>query len=461
MRSVPQPFWLLIGAFILFYVLTFPQFIFSIDELSYLGRAMALADGHSNWLQTTISGNTFSWSPAAYPLGTSFFASWFALIHPSLIFLSGLFYLTFAFYLVHHILKNEKLNNALAYCIALLFLPTVYFSRGLMSEMPSLLLVAVFVYILFKKQNTYLKYIWLGLLTGLSFWFRETNLLLFGSLVGISLLKNPRYIPGFILAMAIGLLPRFLSAFYFYEQVAYVKQYAPFGWQYFSKNLLLYLIILIVLLPGGLYVLYHYRGRFANSIKLSLLTFTALHLVYEYNSGDHSGFMISLFYNGRYYIPTLPLWMILYAYFAQQYSFFNKKIIQNGLVIMTILFITSSQLFFGYLEKQHRNVAKEIFTDFNHKPIIYDHTAYRYLNPSQGTINQLESLEDLKTGKAKLSQKAVLILSHRNNSDRQLEVWENHLYHLQHLKSQLSIRELKKYTIFDGTNVIVFELNPI
>lgn len=447
--------------FFLSFLLTFPTFFFSVDELSYCSRALAFAMGQPNLLQMTVSGNTFSWAPADYPIGTSALLTIFAFCSKHLIFLSGLLYSSIAGYLSYLILKKEQTLHYFPFLIALLFPPTIYFSRGLMSEMPSLLLIAFFTYSLFNHPEKHRKYFLLGLLTGCSILFRETNIVLCGALVILSLFRSPKYILSFVPAMLLGFLPRIFSANFFYENIGYVKKYAPFGIEYFSRNLPLYLMILLVLLPGGLYVLYRYKGKFANSIKLAIITFTLLHLVYGYNSGDHSGTLISLFYNGRYYIPTLPLWIIVYASFSQSISFLNKKTIKNALLVLGFAFISGTQFFYYVLEKKHKAVATKIFEKYNDTTLLYDNTAYRYLNPLHGSINQLEVLKDIKKGKAILKEKAYLVLSHRNNSNQQLKLWDNQLQSIQHLRGQLKIQQVENYTIFDGTNIVIFELSPL
>jgi hypothetical protein len=453
--------WLILSAFVVTFLFTFPFFFFSVDELSYVTRAMAFGSGRLDWTQITLSGEVFSWAPADYPLGTAVFLAPFAIISKYGIFLSGLVYVSISFILIHKVLKKEKINNYLPYLLFFGFLPTIYFVRGVMSEVPSLVLISIFVFILFRWKETYKKFFLLGLLTTSSIWFRETNIVLCGGLVAILLLQKPKYILAFSLASLLGSVPRFASAHYLYSTVAYVKQYAPFGLEYVAQNIPLYAIILLLLFPGGLILLFRYQGSKAGSIKLALSAFILLHLVYGYNSGDHSGFLISLFYNGRYYIPTLPLWMIIYADFANRTPIFQKKWVKSVFVAGTLIFCVGIQIFYSKLESAHREVAQDIFTKYNHAPIIYTNAAYRYLNPMNGTINQLGLLRNIQNGQTILKEKAYLFLSHRNNSLQQARQWEQQLIGLDHLKDQLNIQRIHDYSIFDGTKVVVFELSPL
>lgn len=453
--------WLLLGTFVLVYLITFPQFFFSVDELSYITRAMAFGNGQLDWTQITLSGEYFSWAPADYPLGSATFLSPFAFLGKYWIFYAGLIYVTIAYTLTHLILQKEQINNYIPYCLFFLFIPLIYFARGVMSEVPSLLLISIFIFILFRWRDSYKKYIVLGILTTFSIWFRETNIVICGGLVTFTLLQKPKYILGYSLACVLGSTPRFASANYLYDTVAYVKKYAPFGIEYIIGNIPLYGIILLILLPGGLILLFRYRSPYSKSIQFALSAFILLHLVYGYDSGDHSGFLISLFYNGRYFVPTLPLWMIVYADYANKNDFFQQKWIKIPLMGLTLIFILATQVFYSNLEQAHRAVAIDIFEQYNDTPIVYTNTAYRYLNPLNGTINKLALLHNIQSGKTILKEKAHLIISHRNNSIQQQKQWENQLIGLGHLKKQLNIQRKHNYTIFDGTNVVVFELRPL
>ena len=138
---------LLIIGFCFAFLLTFPSFFFSVDELSYFSRAVAFSQFQTDIVQPTVSGEVFSWSPAAYPLGTSFFLSFFCLISKNFIFFSGFFYALASVLLIHQTMVKVDKVNYLPFLLFFLFPPTIYFSRGLMSEMPSLFIISLFTHI--------------------------------------------------------------------------------------------------------------------------------------------------------------------------------------------------------------------------------------------------------------------------------------------------------------------------
>ena len=131
-------------------------------------------------------------------------------------------------------------------------------------------------------------------------------------------------------------------------------------------------------------------------------------------------FFVSLFYNGRYFIPTLPLWLIVYATFAKSHSFFEKDAVKIALTTACFIFIVGFSSFIFYLEKEHKKVAATIFEKFNDRIILYDNSAYRYLNPLHGKINKLEDYQHFQKADLKLDEEAVLVLSHKNTTENQI-----------------------------------------
>lgn len=404
-----------------------------------------------NLTQVTIMDNTFSWAPADYPLGTALLLSPLAWFWGKGIFLSGMIYVLTSLYLLYLTLKKLDKVTVLPFVIFFLFPPTIYFSRGVMSEMPSLVLIAFFLYGYVCWENGWIKFFLLGTLAGLSLLFRETNILICGGLVLLPCLKNIKHLLGFSTGVIIGIIPRLWSGYYFYETSIYIKKAASFDWFAIIHNFTLYITIVLLLLPGGIYVLIRLKGLFARSIQLSLSLFILLHLFYTYHSGDHSGSIISVFYNGRYFIPTLPLWCIAYADFSKNSNFFSNKNTIKVLMGSCMLFTISFHGFLKYLGNEHEEVAKDIFENYNNEIIIYHNAAYRYLNPLHGTINQLATKNETRH----LQKKAYYILSHRNKTIVQDKELNSQLKHVKQPK-----RVIKRYQIFDGTEVLILEVTP-
>ncbi len=442
---------LLAFTFLFSFLFFYPTFFFSVDELSYVTRSLAFSEGRSDLVQVTVMANEFSWAPADYPLGTAFFLSPFAWIFDKGIFFSGAVYVLASFYFIYRILEKLDRVSVLPFVVFLVFPPTIYFSRGVMSEMPSLALISFFCYGFFCWESGWKKFFLLGVLAGLSILFRETNILLCGGLVLLPCFKDARKFIGFTIGVLLGIIPRIITSSYFYGDAVYVKKAASFDWLAIGHNFSLYFVITIILLPGGLYVLYKMKGLFARPIQISLGLFILLHLFYTYHSGDHSGSLVSIFYNGRYFIPTLPLWCIAYADFFKQYTFVDNNKLKQLAIGICLLFVISFQGFLNYLGDKHEEVAVDIFEHYNNEIIIYHNAAYRYLNPLHGKIKQLMVMEETD----KLSTRAYYILSHRNKTKSQKKELNQHLKQLKHPK-----KLVKSYQIFDGTEVLVFAIDP-
>jgi hypothetical protein len=152
-----------------------------------------------------------------------------------------------------------------------------------------------------------------GFWAGLSLLFREANLLLvLPWLMACAILKpsiGRMALPGFVLALGI----RLISAWWAYGDPFYLK--APgvgFSLSHIPANLPLYLLGLVVFLPGGLWVISQYKGPWRASWQWGLGLYLALHLAYGY-AGNHDNWQEGLVLGLRYLIPTLPLWVCAYA----------------------------------------------------------------------------------------------------------------------------------------------------
>lgn len=451
LRSYPE-ISLLIAVFLFSYLIFFPQFFFSIDELSYFSRALAFGHGMVDWTQVTTQGKVFSWCPANYPIGTAAVLSLFGIFGKQSMFLSGLIYSLISVAFISATLKKIKQLHYSAFVFFFVFPPTIFFSRGLMSEMPSLVLISFYTYLFFSKPNTNVKLFCLGGLAGLSILFRETNIVVCGGLVMLICLKNYKFFISFSLGTLLGLVPRVLSSDFFYGSVAYVKEYPDFGIQYFSQNFLLYLVIITIVIPGGAFLLWRYKGREANSVKLSLSLFILLHLAYGYHSGIYSGKFVSIFYNGRYFIPTIPLWCIIFAEFFYKNDFFNQKKVKSIIILFSSAFVFSFHGLLTYVGNEHKEIAEDIFRNYNNETIVYSNDAYRYLNPLHGDIVSLCLFDEVSL----LKEQAYLVLSGRNNTDLQSTYWDGKMKKIN--KLDFSSKEIKRYSTFDGTKVVVFQM---
>ncbi len=367
--------------FLLSYLFFFPSYIFSIDEVSYLSRALAFINGQTVFNIQPIDGSSIPLSVANYPLGTSSLLTLLLPLGKKAVFLSGLLYTILSYLLIRKTLVNNNLGTALPTILFFLFPPLLFFSRSLMSEMPSLLIVSALCYCVFSDNRGIKHGLSIGVLGGLSLWFRETNFLLFIILVIPVLYEKKQLFFPILGGLIIGLLPRLLTSKWVYGSMFYLKEITDFSSHNLIPNLQVYLFVVLILIPGGVFFLYKYVKRLPYSLSISLVLFMIIHLFFDYNARDHSSFLVSVFYNGRYWIPTLPLWMYLYGFLEKELSILSK----NGLIIFfafaTGIGIIGLNYHHHHIGQELINCNQEIGKLVGDTPIKYDSRNYKLFNP--------------------------------------------------------------------------------
>ena len=281
------------------------------DEVSYYFQLQ-------NWLygnaQSTIidavSGTSYSLIEGHYPPGTSFLLSILYSIYNPLIYFSGLICLLVAIFILYNCLRKLNLPT-ISLSVIYLFLPLVYIARTTMSEMPSLLLVSVGVYLYFV--NNAKSYLWIALIAGLSVAFRETNILL---LAPLAFFISKNYVLSAI-AFLVGLLFRFIGYFILTNNPLIVKEGYPFGIEFLPAILIVYTIVLFILLPFSPLWFTKLPRLHVLPFALGLFSFLGLHLFYGYVASAYSGYTNGVILNGRFWIPTLPLFVVALGYFLK------------------------------------------------------------------------------------------------------------------------------------------------
>ena len=129
-----------------------PNVLLSIDEVSYFARALAFANGTLDWVQSFQGQYQFSWAPANYPLGTALFLTPFIWIGKDWALLAGLIALVMSIVLIVKICYHLYGQVHIGILTIILFPPTLFFTRSVMSEMPSLLLISGYCWLFFTKD---------------------------------------------------------------------------------------------------------------------------------------------------------------------------------------------------------------------------------------------------------------------------------------------------------------------
>lgn len=305
-----------LGFFALLWYFTYPLAFQISDEKAYIEQAIALSQGRI-YNEFALAQTLEDYIPKNYPLGTAFLAAPFVYFGGKwAVFLLSPFCYILAIFLSIQTLKKLDMPIQGAYAIGL-FLPAIVMSRHVMSEMPSLLLLATFIYVLAQAHTATSKNAFLlGWLGFVGLLFREANILLTLPLL-FYWAKEKEWRNSHYLALgalvAVGM--RLWSSHVFYGDAFYVKDPGVrFTLQATVANFPYYFIGLMLLLPLGGYYLYRYRAWYRKSIVIALLAYILFHLCYNYRGqGAESGYWGGVLLTLRFFIPCLPIFALLYA----------------------------------------------------------------------------------------------------------------------------------------------------
>ena len=311
-----------------------PSQLMITDEVSYYFQLQNWLYGNSqSTIIDAVSGTTHSLIEGHYPPGTSFILSILYWIHKPLIYFSGLMYLLVSIFLLYKCLRKLKLPT-ISLSAIYLFLPLLFIARTTMSEMPSLLLVSIGIYLYLVNNAKY--YFWLAFISGLSVAFRETNILL---LAPLAFFISKNYVLSAIAFLA-GLSFRFIGYYILTNNPLLIKEGYPFGIEFIPDTLIVYAIVLFILLPLSPLWFTKVPRLHLLPFTVGLLSFLGLHLVYGYVASVYSGYTNGVILNGRFWIPALPIFVVALGYFISQKSILK----QSWFAIPVIVIITITTL---------------------------------------------------------------------------------------------------------------------
>ena len=307
------------------FVLFWPSAILVSDEAAYVGSAWAFAHGQTTQEERDgLTGEVRHVLPGRYPPGTA------ALQAPLVLALgfrgaplvSLLGYLLTGLLLLRWLQREGR--SPLFALVFLGFLPALVLGRVAMSDLPSALIVAGSQWLVFESRErdesgrqkgvpAAPAVFFAGLLGGASLLFRETNaLLVIPLLVGALLRRGRRPLP----LLAGGLLGaglRLFGSWAAFGDPLFTKDHG-YGWSlaWAIDHLPLYLGVLLVLAPLGLFGALAYRGPRRAEIIVTALGSFGFFLAYGY-SGEESGPLKQLVLGPRFFIPLVPLLSIALA----------------------------------------------------------------------------------------------------------------------------------------------------
>ncbi|MFK7773767.1 MAG: hypothetical protein AB8F94_16570 [Saprospiraceae bacterium] len=251
--------------------------------------------------------------------------------------MQGIISLVGAYFFTIKTLENCELDQRFA-LLLFIFFPATLLSRTLMSDLPSLLMISWFLYLMTLNSKSMLHFFSAGILAGAAILFREPNLLLVLPFLVSPFLKreinNGIYgILGFSIAIGI----RLLGSYWAFGDPFFMKDPGvSFSLSFFFNNLIFYMPFLFLVIPLGGWAVYQYKSRFQIEIQIALLLFVGLYLFYGYNGTYFSG-MKSVVLGPRFLIPSLPLFAICVSKLCEREFKFIKTLLLPFAVISILI----------------------------------------------------------------------------------------------------------------------------
>ncbi|MEM9548828.1 MAG: hypothetical protein AAGA77_22780 [Bacteroidota bacterium] len=391
-----------IGAFLLTYFFMFPQGWLVSDVYSYLNQGMAIAAGQDVLTYIdAVTQKVIPYSVTQYPLGNSFWiAFWIKLCGTYFVYLGSLASVLTSAFLLHKVLHKESFFTP-AVLLLFLYPSLAFFSRSLMSSIPSILLITVFLYFLFKSKESHKKWFLLSFIAALSIWIRETNVVLLGSICLIHFFQHRRWFLSYAAGAISGTFPRLFTSNYYYGDPFYYVLGENFSILHVVDNLGVYTILLMCFMPLGLYFFVKYRGRYFLPVILSTTIYILVYLFYSFNATRYSGFSKGIILMGRFMIPLLPFYILSVGWF------FRKKTLKGNLIsslyAVTIVVLISMQFLVHREAKTHKSISNHIYSTYSDKMVLTDLSrttnVVRYINPFHGELSFLGDISNLKDNK--------------------------------------------------------------
>jgi hypothetical protein len=309
----------LLALYAIAFVVFYPPTVTIADEGNYVRQAQLLIRGEGRAIDVVdpFTGETIEIEPINdYPLGTALLlvpfvaaggrdaAHWLALV------------CTLIGVGVTARWLHDMRYSPLWAALVLGYPATAIMGRVAMSDAPSLMVVALGLWLIWRgTSGSRLSLLALfagGILAGFSFALREANALAFAPFLCGVLLRSVAGWPLIIVGGALGISVRIVSAWLFFGDPFFTKDPDPFSLDVMLVTAPVYLVCLLVLVPGGLVSAFLYRGPLRAEVRSTIAIFVLFHLLYGYSAVE-SGFAKRLILGPRYFIPILPLFAVAAA----------------------------------------------------------------------------------------------------------------------------------------------------
>ena len=298
----------LLALYAVSFALFYPTVVTNTDETGYLNQAQLLLQGERTFTKVdALTGESLTEKPTNYTPGTGLLmAPLIALFGWRGSFVIPLVCLLVAILVTARWLSDEGRSPLFALLI-LGFAPTLVMGRLAMSDVPSAAVVALGLWLFWRGLDRGASW-WLaaGFVAGLSILVRPTNPLPFVPLFAGTVLRRDRHFPALVVGGVAGVAVYLATMAWFFEDAFYGHDaYVP-DLDTLHERVFLYALGLLVFVPGGLVLVFAYRGRRRPELILSLLGFVGFYLAQEYSTQGTAP-LKRLILALRYLIPILPL----------------------------------------------------------------------------------------------------------------------------------------------------------
>lgn len=293
------------------FVFFYPVTLTNSDETGYLYQAQLMLKAATTVTKVDpISGATLTEPPTNYSTGTSLLMlPWIALFGWRGAFVIPVLSLVLAVLVTARWLRDEGRSPLFA-LLLLGFAPTLVLGRVAMSDVPSMGLVALGLWLFWRGLDRGAGW-WLaaGFVAGASMALRATNTIPFIPLFAGTVLRRDSHWWALLVGGLAGIAGYLVSMDWVYGDALYslyTRNTYRFDLDTLHERVALYSLGLLVLVPGGFVFTLAYRGRRRPEVIAGFLGFVGVYLAQEYSM---QGFALvnRIVLALRYLNPVLPL----------------------------------------------------------------------------------------------------------------------------------------------------------
>jgi len=307
-RLVRQIVLSMLALYAVSFALFYPATVTNDDEAMYLAQARLVFTGQPTLTQVDpYSGQALEIYASTYPPGTALLMAPFV----ELFGWRGAFVIPCASLLLatwlSYLLIREAGTSPLFALVVLGFPPALVMGRVAMSDVPSAAVVALGWYLFWRGERRHAGW-WLvsGAVAGASWALRATNPLLFVPLFAGAVLRREKKSWALIVGGFLGLGIRFLVMYLYFGSGLYERSAYHPALLSIMERLPLYLVGLLLFVPGGLVFGCLYRGRRRPEVVATVVLIFFFFLLQHYSTQGTS-FAKRLVLALRYFIPLLPV----------------------------------------------------------------------------------------------------------------------------------------------------------